>query len=336
MTRVLILFFIISFDFFLNAQNENINLLPDENFPLWLKTEQSRTNQTSGIAFIKSECDKKYFLLADDIGFINLLTLKSDSIFSIDSVTFSDSVSNYLSNFPKQDFEEITYDKNTGDVYLSIEGNGENFNDYVGIYKLIFKDEDVFSKQVVSIEKMNFKPAEVFYKYTNWNTGYEGFALDDNYFYLGLEGFVNNYQFADSALIFIANKSHLNIIKTISTKNLGVYTICGLFSDEDYSLWGIDRNNRTIFHILFDTEFNIKSFSKFDGTTLIPGYHNLNYLPSYESITMDDDDNIYIVDDPWKEVFIPNEEILDKLDNETISNFKEYIPTIFKYKVINP
>lgn len=37
------------------------------------------------------------------------------------------------------DFEEITYDKTTGEVYLSVEGNGENFNDYVGIYKLILK-----------------------------------------------------------------------------------------------------------------------------------------------------------------------------------------------------
>jgi hypothetical protein len=336
MTRVLILIFIISLDFFVTAQNKDINLLPDKNFPLWLKTEQTRTNQTSGIAFIKSECDKNYFLLADDIGFIHLLTLKSDTIFSIDSISFTNNYDKYLESFPKKDFEEIVYDESTDNVYLSIEGNGKDFNDHVGIYKLIFKDNDVLSKQVISIEKVNFKPADIFYKYTNWNTGYEGVALDNNYFYLGLEGFVNNYQFADSTVIFIANKSHLNIIKTISTKSLGIHTICGLFSDEDYSLWGIDRNSRTIFHIQFDTEFNIINFSKFEGTTLIPGYHILNYLPSYESITMDDEDNIYIVDDPWKEVFVPEEEILNKLDKETINNFKEYIPIIFKYKLTLP
>jgi hypothetical protein len=109
-----------------------------------------------------------------------------------------------------------------------------------------------------------------------------------------------------------------------------------LYSDENYSLWGIDRNNRTIFHILFDEDFNIKSFSKFDVATVIPGYNNLNYLPSYESITMDDDGDIYIVDDPWKEVFVPTQDILDKLDDQTIKNFKEYIPIIFKYKITNP
>jgi hypothetical protein len=333
MTRYIILLFIISISFFTKAQNENITLLPDEKFPLWLKTDQSSTNQTSGIAFIKSEYDKKYFLLADDIGFINLLTIKSDSIFSIENILFTESAELYFSNFPKKDFEEITYDKNSGDVYLSVEGNGENFNDYVGIFKLIFKDNDVLSKQIISVEKMIYIPADVFYKYTSWNIGYEGFALDDNYFYLGLEGFLNNYQFADSALIFIAHKSDLSIIKKISTKNFGVHTICGLFSDEDYSLWGIDRNNRTIFHILFDENFDIEKFSKYDCSTTIPGYHNLNYLPSFEGITLDDEGNLYIVDDPWKEVFVPQQHILDQLDNETINNFKQYIPIIFKYKV---
>lgn len=336
MPRVLILFFIISFQLFFNAQNEKLSLQSDENFPLWLKTDQSRSYQTSGIAFIKNDCDKKYFLLADDIGFIHLLTLKSDSVFSIDLIEYSDSVKNYFSEFPKKDFEEIVYDKNTGEVYLSIEGHTPNFNNYVGIYKLKFKDDDVLSGQINALEKLNFVPDSIFYRYTNWNIGYEGFALDANYFYLGLEGFQNNYQFADSTVIFIANKSDLNVIKEISTKSLGTHTVCGLFSDEDYSLWGIDRNNRTIFHIIFDEDFNIESFSKFDGETYIPGYRNLNYLPSYESITIDNENNIYIVDDPWKEVFIPNEEILDKLDNETINNFKEYIPVIFKYHITNP
>ena len=333
MTRFIILLLIVSLSLYTKAQDGNITILPDQNFPLWLKTDQSRTNQSSGITFIKSECDKKYFLLADDIGFVNLLTIKSDSIFSIENILFTDSASLYFLNFPKKDFEEIAYNKNTGDVYLSVEGNNENFNDYVGIYKLIFKDNDVLSKQIISIEKMIYNPADVFYKYTNWNIGYEGFALDNKYFYLGLEGFMNNYQFADSALIFIADKSELNIIKTISTKSFGIHTVCGLFSDDDYSLWGTDRNKRTIFHILFDEEFNIKTFSNFNGSTLIPGHHNLNYLPSYESITMDDDGNLYIVDDPWKEVYVPQQHILEQLDLETINNFKEYVPIIFKYKI---
>lgn len=336
MFRSLLLIIVFTCGVNLLAQDENILLSTDQNFPKWLKTNHSRTDQTSGIAFIKSECGKKYFLTADDIGFINLLTLESDTIFDIENVSFIDSAENYFSNFPKKDFEEITYDKGSGEVYLSVEGNGDNYNDYVGIYKLIFNDNDVLSKQITSVIKMSYTPASLFYKYTNWNIGYEGFALDDNYFYLGLEGFYSNNQFADSTFIFIANKSDLSIFKEISTKSLGISTVCGLYSDEDYSLWGIDRNNRTIFHIFFDDEFNIKDFSKYKGVTFIPGYHNLNYLPSYESITMGEQNNIYIVDDPWKEVYVPKQEILNKLDNETINNFKTYVPTIFKFKVTYP
>jgi hypothetical protein len=336
MIRHLIFAFVLIFSFSIKAQNANIVLIPDQNFPKWLKVNQNGTDQTSGIAFIKSACNKKYFLTADDIGFINLLTISCDTIFSIEQISFIDSAENYFDTFPKKDFEEISYDKNSGYVYLSVEGNGENYNDFVGIYRLIFEENDIFSKRIVSVTKMSFTPTNLFYQYTNWNIGYEGFALDDNYFYLGLEGFLKNYQFADSTLIYIADKSNLNIIKEISTKRLGIYTVCGLFSDDDYSLWGIDRNNRTIFHINFDEEFNIKDFSKFDGVTFIPGYHNLNFLPSYESITMDNEKNIYIVDDPWKEVFIPKEDILDKLDEETITNFKTYVPTIFKFKVTYP
>ncbi len=333
MLRIIIVIFILSFSFILFGQSESIILDPDQNFPQWLKDNHTRSDQTSGIAFIKSECDKKYFLIADDIGFINLLTLNHDSVFRIERISFVDSASNYFSIFPKKDFEEIVYDQNSGNVYLSVEGNGERYNEFVGIYQLIFVGNDVFSKQVESVVKMDFVPSELFYHYTNFNLGFEGVALDDNYFYLGLEGFMNNFQFADSTIIFIANKSDLNIVKEISTKGLGIHSICGLYSDKDYSVWGVDRNNRTIFHLLFDEELDIKDFSKFDGVTFIPGYTGLNYLPSYESITVDDEDNLYIVDDPWKEVFVPGKDILDNLDNQSINNFKEYIPIIFKFKI---
>ena len=140
MIRVLTLLFLLSICVVSNAQNENINLLPDINYPLWLKTDQSRTDQTSGITFIKNECDKKYFLLADDIGSINLLILNGDSIFSIERILFANSSDQFFSEFPKKDFEEIVYDENTGDVYLSVEGNGVNFNDFVG---------DVYKRQIL-------------------------------------------------------------------------------------------------------------------------------------------------------------------------------------------
>ena len=271
MTRVLSIIIIILFSSLLTAQVENISLLPDNNYPLWLKTKQARTDQTSGIAFIKSECNVKYFFLADDIGKIHLLKIKDDTSFTITSIPFSDSVQQFIDKLPKADFEEIIYDSSEKEFYLSIEGNGKDFKKYVGIYKIVFKGSEIENYKIASLQKTIFTPQEKFLQFTDKNIGYEGVAIDENYFYLGLEGFTNNRLFADSTLIFIARKFDKEIIKVISTKNIGVHTISGLFSDENYSIWGIDRNNRKIFHINFDKELNIKTFSKYDCSTSYSG-----------------------------------------------------------------
>lgn len=327
---ILIIFISSSISF---SQKEKFNLLLDENYPLWLKSDKANTDQTSGIAFIKNDCSTNYFLLADDIGAIHLAAIKENKIEKIDKIEFVNETERFFPTFPKMDFEDIAFDKETGEAYLSVEGNGEKFNDFVGIFKLIFKNRDVFTKQVVAIIRINFRPQNLFFKYTSWNIGYEGIALNNKYFFLGLEGFQKDNLFADSTLIFIANKNDMEIVKTINTKEFGIHTVCGLFTDEENSLWGVDRNNRKIFHFLFDEKFNVKEFTSFNGTTEIPGFKDLNYLPSFESITMDDKKNIYVVDDPWKTVFIPAENIYDQLDEETKTNFKNYIPTIYKYKL---
>lgn len=316
------------------AQVEQIELVKDSAYPRWLKTEDNRTDQTSGIAYIKSESCEKYFLLADDIGRIHSLSINYDNSFEIKTINYSDSAEQFVNSLPKADFEEIIFDPLTNSVYLSIEGNGNNFQKYVGIYKIHFTETEPPYNEIAYFEKINFYPADLFLKYTDKNIGYEGLAVDKNYFYLGLEGFVKNYQFADSTIIFIANKFDHTITRQIHTKELGIHTVCGLYSDKDYSLWGIDRNQRKIFHLDFDKNMNVTNYYLFDCSTEIPGYTKLNYKPSFESITMDDDQNLYIVDDPWKEVYIPEQNILDNLDSKTIDNFKEYIPIIFKYKII--
>lgn len=335
MIRVLFTFtlILVSFCSILIAQNGKTSLLVDKDYPLWLKTNHSRTDQTSGITFIKNECSVKYFLLADDIGALHLLKIKEDTILTINNIPFSDSVQKYIGSFPKADFEEIIYDQSEDSYYLSIEGNGKDFKKYVGIYKLEFSGSDIENDTVTSLQKLIFNPEEKFLEYTDFNVGYEGVAVDENYFYLGLEGFRQDKLFADSTIIFIASKLDKKIIKEVSTKNINIKTICGLFSDENYSLWGIDRNDRKIFHINFDKDFNIQAFSKFECSTAIPGYLELNYFPSLESITIDDEKNLYLIDDPWKEIYVPGQEILDKLDTKTINNFREYIPTIFRYKI---
>jgi hypothetical protein len=333
--RTFISFILLLYTTILVAQDQQITLKLDSAYPRWLKTESNRTDQTSGIAYIKSDSSNEYFLLADDIGKIRSLTIHKDNSFEISDISFADSVQEFFSSFPKEDFEEIVYDKYSNSVYLSIEGNGDNYKKYVGIFKLHFNSENFPYKEITYFEKINFAPNELFLEHTYKNIGYEGLAVDHNYFYLGLESFLKNYQFADSTVIFIATKSDKQIIKQIHTKNLGIHTICGLYSDKDFSLWGIDRNQRKIFHINFDVNFNVINCKLFDCSTEIPGYNNLNYKPSLESITEDDDGNLFLVDDPWKQVYVPDEDVLNQLDSETIENFRDFIPTIFKYKIIN-
>jgi hypothetical protein len=145
------------------------------------------SDQTSGITFIKeTAAGDKYFLLADDTGGILHLKISRDTVFSITPAIFSQRFQSYIDTFPKADFEEIVYDKKNNQVYLSIEGNGNYPEKYAGIYQVYFKDNDVFSDTLTDIKKVNITPKDEFEKYIRNNIGYEGLALDDNYFYLGI------------------------------------------------------------------------------------------------------------------------------------------------------
>ena len=312
--------------------HSNFNLKKDPSYPRWLSDGNTISDQTSGIAFLKESSDgSKYFLLADDTGGILHLIISRDTVFSIKPVHFSESFRAYVDTFPKADFEEIVYDKKNNQVFLSIEGNGAHPERYAGIYLLTFKDNDVFSDTLEAIKKIDISPREEFQKYLKNNIGYEGLAVDDNYYYLGLEGFTNGKLFADSTVLFIADRKSGEIIKQINTGPVGIHTICGLYSDKNYSLYGVDRNNKSLFHLSFDRDFNIADTAHVKIETSIPNYSSFDYVASIESITMDAEGNIFLVDDPWKTFFIPSNEILSKLDSLTVDRFRNFVPVIFKY-----
>ncbi len=332
-------FFLIILGCYNAPEKSNLKINEDASYPRWLKSGNYYTQQTSGNCFLGLDKEgNKNFLLADDIGKIHHFKIKDDTIFSFSTVVFGENVKDYLKNFPKWDFEEIVFDKYTNSVYLSIEGNNPEPQKFVGIYKLIFNKNDVYSDTVAGIEKLNVTPEKLFLKYTAGNIGYEGLAVDKNYFYLGLEGFMSSGIFADSTFLFIVNKKDLRIIKQIDTKPFGIHTICGLYSDADNSVYGVDRNNKKLFHLLFDREknFSVKKFELAEIPTNIPGYPVYDYVAALESITMDDNKNIYFIDDPWKTFYVPQEYILEKLDSITVNNFKKFIPIIYKFKLTEP
>lgn len=318
-----------------NQDSSITEILPVKYYPRWLKSNSYHTDQTSGITFLREKEDSTdEFLLVDDIGKIHRLFIKADTVFSFSEIDFSDEVLSYLANFPKLDFEEILYDKFTSEVYLTIEGNGENHSLYHGVFKIKFKDDNVFQDSVVALEKLNFTPKKIFYNNLEPNTGYEGLAVDENFFYLGLEAILTQEgSFSGHSLIRIADKNSLAIIKEITTEDLEISTICGLYSDENYSLWGIDRNQRKIFKLKFDEYFNIVEINNFGIKTVIPHYNDFEYVGSLESITMSNNGFLFLVDDPWHTFFIPPSEILNQLDVEAIRNFKEYTPVIYKFVI---
>jgi hypothetical protein len=310
-------------------------IVQDDNYPRWLNSEDYQTEQTSGITFLGTASnDEKSFLLADDIGKIHRLNITADTIFKFTPVQFSEEASGVFADYPKLDFEEIYFDKYTSEVFLSVEGNEEKYLEHTAIFKVQFKKNSVFENEIVNFEKVVFNPVETFNEYIGKNIGFEGFTSDSKFFYLGLEGRLSSNGFADSTFIYIAEKETKKIVKVISTKKLNIHTIGGLFSDEDYSLCGLDRNNRKLFHIRFESDFNIKKIKYWDLKTTIPGYKSYSYTSSLESLTLDGE-NIYIVDDPWYQFFIPSEEILGKLDVETVKNFNKFVPVIYRYKLIN-
>jgi hypothetical protein len=309
--------------------------MPDENYPRWLKTEDYRTSQTSGITFIgEDEYGSDEFLLVDDIGKMHMLKISSDTSFTFTEIKFSEDVTEYLNSFPKIDFEEIAYDKFTNEVYLTIEGNGPDFLKYNGIYKIKFEADNVKSKSVVGIEKLEIKPEEIFTEYVKANIGYEGFAVSEKYLFLGLEAILNSDKsFSNNTLVLVVSKLNYKIIKKFYTENFNIGTICGLYAESDSEIWGIDRNNRILFNFKFDDSLNVISHKNVKLKTVVPSYHQLEYTGSLESLTMNKRENIFLVDDPWFSRFVPDSSTLKKLDRTTVKNFKEFVPIIYKFNL---
>jgi hypothetical protein len=303
-----------------------------DDYPRWLTSDSLRTDQTSGITYIGNGSS---FLLADDIGELHRFTIEKDTLFTLYKIGFSNEVKSFLSGFPKKDFEEILFDKHTGKVLLSIEGNKPEVKTTAGIYEIKFLNDNLLSDSIVFIEKLMIQPQEEFLKYVTHNIGFEGLAADSRYYYAGLEGFSDGILFADSTLLYIIDKSTLQIKKILSTKSLGIATICGLYSDKELSFYGIDRNNRTLFHITLNDELEIENIKTGNIPAMIPNYKSFDYVAAFESLTFDSYGFLYIVDDPWKTFYVPPSDVLSQLDEITIRNFKQFIPVIYKFKLIH-
>jgi len=334
---ILIILYVIYTAFFFGR------LEPAEGYPLWLIDDnENHTDQTSGLTFIGIKDGKKNFVSCDDIGKIHRILVdesESSPDLKISEITLSERVKEYLKPFDKWDFEDIQTDPVNNELYITIEGSGSRkpdpmgFRKSEGIFRMEYNNDIFNTTEITNITKVDF-PGDVF-EHTRSNIGFEGLAISDNYFFLGLENVrFNDKFFTDSTVIYICDKSTKAIVNRIYTSKYEIITICGLYAVSDRQLLGIDRNMRRIFMIDFNPDMTVKNVRLKELNMYVPGYPFLNQIVGIapESVTMDNTGNFYITIDPWREMYKVIESNKKSVDGGTLDKLTSFMPILFKYK----
>lgn len=328
---------------FVNFYYHESGLLKNtDNYPVWMKDASGKkTDQTSGLNFTGINDGKKIFISADDIGKINRIIVdesKNPPEVNIEEINFSDKLKELFSKFKKTDMEEIFYDSVNNKIYLSIEGHEYSSNDpeiyrkKEGIYEITFNKDILTSDTLLSIKRLDL-PKEI-YRYTFDNIGFEGFAATPEYFFLGLENFQTpKNEFTDSTVIYVINRK-TNELHSINTRELKISSVSGLYAKDNFNLYGIDRNRRSIFYIRFNPDFSVNKSEIMILDLPIPQHSDMNKLlgTAPESITFDYDNNMYVAIDPWKDVYKTDITERKRLSKEELNNFNEFVPILYKFK----
>lgn len=339
------LFFIIVYIIFTSLYNRSIELV--RGFPIWMKSPSGLySRQTSGLFFIGREGSKKIFLSANDNGRI-------DKIYIDDSFTPPQidvkilhfnvaSTAKFFQDFPKLDFEDIVYDRITDKILVSIEGNSGltdnpaqklvDFKDNEGVYEFSFNNTILTCDTLKNVRKITMPPE--IYKYTNDNLGFEGMAITDNFLFMGLENITDSVgQFTDSTYLYILDRK-TNDVKTISSKKLGIRSITALCAQDDYTLYGVDRESKAIFCVKFNPDFSVKDVRSKPFDLPMPMHPDIymDKISGVEAIALDDEGYIYTNIDPWSDLYKPYFTPKNFLTQEEKDNITKLVPVLYKYK----
>jgi hypothetical protein len=315
---------------------------PDGEYPIWMIDGAGRhTNQTSGLTYVDEYEGKKFFLGVDDIGFVNKIIIDertSPPKIEIIEFAFAKEVRDLLYKFKKKDMEDIYFDKTNNKIYLTLEGHEyssldpEIYKQKEGIYELTFGDDIFTADSILTMKRLKL-PKEI-YQHTYDNIGFEGLAATDNYFFLGLENFQKNgNEFTDSTLIYILNRKTNEFIK-VSTRELKISTVSALYAMDDYHIYGIDRNRRSMFYIEFNDDFTVKNSDTREMSLSVPGHKDINRIIGIapESIAFDGNGDIYVAIDPWLDFYKPDLADRKKLSDAELKYFYDGVPILYKFK----
>lgn len=341
-TSIILLFAIISVVILLIYIIYLPNIETSKGYPKWLKDNGHFPDQISGITLIEKDNNgNKLFITVEDTKSVHKLIIDKNENISLFQFHLSEKAQQIYSKIKYVDWEDVEYDRLTGKIYAVNEAvikvlkrKGVTITNQPGLYELIFNKKSLWDADtLISILYIPVEPYEEFTKDFKDNISYEGLAVDSKYFYFGFEGKESNELFFDSCYISIVDKNSFRIVKKIDLASSGIRTVTGLSSAGDLKLFGTDRNENQIFYISLNVDLEIEELYRFSASNKIPGYPKLRYVSAIESIAYDNEGFLYVADDPYRELYIPNDHILSLLDTNAVNNFNNFVPVLHKYKV---
>jgi len=89
-----------------------------------------------------------------------------------------------------------------------------------------------------------------------------------------------------------------------------------------------------MFYIKFNDDFTVERSVVKKMDLSVPLHSDMNDIIGIapEAITFDDEGNIYVATDPWKDIYKPDIAEKKRMSTEELKNFYTFIPMLYKFK----
>ncbi len=132
------------------------------------------------------------------------------------------------------------------------------------------------------------------------NRGIEGLALTRRLLFLGLESLDHRGEFNTTGTVLYVYNRETGQVAQLSTRPLGIHSICGMEALSDSVTVLIDRNRQAISVLRWDAKIPGRVLSCHRFPLDLPGPGGFRYaVASVEGLTVDAEGGIWCVTDPW-------------------------------------